>query len=809
MRRFLILAFVLGTCVAGGPARARSLSVVDLLDAYLAGRFDEVVRTLDGDVDFGEILKQLRKDGPGWITAASPDTRARRELTAATFALEAARAGQWHEWKWTIRQPLMCAGAECYEPLNVVSWKAPPLLIEWACARFRQDATPRPIERWWQLAALAVAQRSEDTQFMVGDPRIGLGAPAGEIGNLQDEIKHLDHIVPRFPAEMRFLLAQGIARDREWTDDALSVYGALRNDPDVGGEAMMRLGAMQLRQRRPAEALKQFELALKLTRDPYVVFLARVLHGEGTRIRAAERSRSRIPRRRGSRAARAVGDGGARRSARTRRPPRRGPAARRRHARGQPAAARSLAWLRARRRSVLAATDRAPARGDRPVTALTRGVVAVLAAGAALLQAQTQPPAAPVQTFRTGTDVVMVDVTVRDGGRMVTGLRAEDFVVTDNGVRQRIDSVESAAVPIDLTLVVDLSGNPQGPWERRVAASSVTRQLESEVNDVARILRPEDRVRLMAIDTQIHQVFPMRSPAPPLRIDGSPAGGMSALFDGLAAALLQPVEPSRRHVVIARTKGLDTISSIDAQALRAVAERSDALFHLVLMETALDNDAAMRLFQCKLMGLCWPTRRWWVPFTRRLVFADPEHNGPRGLLADGETVAAGAEATGGGLHKASTFAEPTLRGTFRKTFEDFRRSYVLRYTPSAPQAGWHTIDVSVPASKCVLGARTPGISRRRKCGTHDGTGARPPSWNGSRISRPLTNAAHTDRSSKDCAGSRTRCRCCVTSRSPGIHGRPIPGGKQPSPWNWRSLRCTRRTPVRARPESRCSHGSAA
>ena len=113
------------------------------------------------------------------------------------------------------------------------------------------------------------------------------------------------------------------------------------------------------------------------------------------------------------------------------------------------------------------------------MTAVTRGVIAALAAGAALLQAQTQPPAAPVQTFRTGTDVVMVDVTVRDGGRMVTGLRAEDFVVTDNGVRQRIDSVESTAVPIDLTLVVDLSGNPQGPWERRVAASSITRQLES------------------------------------------------------------------------------------------------------------------------------------------------------------------------------------------------------------------------------------------------------------------------------------------------------------------------------------------
>ena len=274
MRKVLILLCVLGVGVVSGPARARTLSVADLLDAYLAGRFDEVVRTLEGDVDFNEILKQLRKDGPGWIGAGSPETRAQRELAAATFALEAARAGEWHEWKWTIKQPPMCAGEFCYEPLNVLSWKAPPLLIEWACERFRQDATPRPVERWWQLAALAVAQRSEDAQFMVGDTRIGRGAAAGEIGNVQDEVKHLDHVVPRFPDEMRFLLAEGIARDRDWIEDALSVYGALENDPDVGGEAMMRLGAMQLRQRRPADALKSFERALTLTRDPYVVFLA-------------------------------------------------------------------------------------------------------------------------------------------------------------------------------------------------------------------------------------------------------------------------------------------------------------------------------------------------------------------------------------------------------------------------------------------------------------------------------------------------------------------------------------------------------
>jgi tetratricopeptide (TPR) repeat protein len=172
------------------------------------------------------------------------------------------------------------SNGEAYEPLNVLVWRAPPLLIEWGCELFRRDSTPRPIERWWQLAALSVAQRSEDPQFLVGDVQIGRGRMAGEIGNIQDEIKHLDHVGKRFAAEVRFTLAQGIARDRHWPEDAVKVYRALERDPDAGGEAAMRLGAMQMRQRRLPDAIKTFEKADTLTRDPYVVYLARFFRGQ-------------------------------------------------------------------------------------------------------------------------------------------------------------------------------------------------------------------------------------------------------------------------------------------------------------------------------------------------------------------------------------------------------------------------------------------------------------------------------------------------------------------------------------------------
>ncbi|HVL67463.1 MAG TPA: VWA domain-containing protein [Vicinamibacterales bacterium] len=74
--------------------------------------------------------------------------------------------------------------------------------------------------------------------------------------------------------------------------------------------------------------------------------------------------------------------------------------------------------------------------------------IGLLAAPAAQ---QTQPPAQP--TFRTGAELVRVDVTVLDRrGHAVTSLTADDFVVFEDGVRQTIQSfrfVDVAAGPVE------------------------------------------------------------------------------------------------------------------------------------------------------------------------------------------------------------------------------------------------------------------------------------------------------------------------------------------------------------------------
>lgn len=325
LRPLLALTAVATLGVLGHTSGTRTPSVGELLDRYASGEFEAVVTALEDLETYEPVLLHLREHGRTWIQQKGQDAVARRELAAATFALEAARAGQWHEWKIIRKQPLMCAApappvpdeepAEdqqdggqqqqrqpdrvpadmpCYTPPDVLRWQSPPLLLEWGCQLLRAHATPVPVERWWQLAALAVAQRSEDPQFLIGDINIGRGPEFGEIGNTQDEIKHLDHIVERFSTESRFQLAQGIARDRDLPQDAMMAYRALERDPDVGGEAMMRLGAMHVRRRsnvaqlippqtssaNAAAALNALEKAESLTRDPYVIYLARYFAGQ-------------------------------------------------------------------------------------------------------------------------------------------------------------------------------------------------------------------------------------------------------------------------------------------------------------------------------------------------------------------------------------------------------------------------------------------------------------------------------------------------------------------------------------------------
>jgi hypothetical protein len=64
------------------------------------------------------------------------------------------------------------------------------------------------------------------------------------------------------------------------------------------------------------------------------------------------------------------------------------------------------------------------------------------------------------QILRSETEGVIVDVSVTRGGRVVSGLTAVDFELTDSGVRQTILAVTHGTLPLDVTIVA--SGVRQG-----------------------------------------------------------------------------------------------------------------------------------------------------------------------------------------------------------------------------------------------------------------------------------------------------------------------------------------------------------
>ena len=85
---------------------------------------------------------------------------------------------------------------------------------------------------------------------------------------------------------------------------------------------------------------------------------------------------------------------------------------------------------------------------SKPLVALLVGLVA---AGARAQDAG--PPAAPAPTFRSDVEMVVVDVVVagKDGGPL-SGLRGEDFTVTEDGVPQPVvtfEAVDVASTPAE------------------------------------------------------------------------------------------------------------------------------------------------------------------------------------------------------------------------------------------------------------------------------------------------------------------------------------------------------------------------
>lgn len=296
---------------------------------------------------------------------------------------------------------------------------------------------------------------------------------------------------------------------------------------------------------------------------------------------------------------------------------------------------------------------------------ITLGAVAVPVA---------QPPTAQLAG---GTDVVLVDVSVRRTGVAVEGLTAADFIVKDSGVAQTARIVSNESFPVSLLLAFDASASVRGePLEHLKAAAKAA----------VAALRPADEAALMTFSHNVvlRSNWTTSRDALTKAIDGVTGGGLTSLNDAAFAALAMPGKKGSRRLILFFTDGDDTSSWMPASALLQAARRSEAVMYSVTVEGARNTGAAItRVLDASAAKPGDTTRanlEQWMTTEPGLY---------RGAAMSLVTLETGGESV-----RAADTAK--LVATFADIVSRFSRRYLLAYTPTGvPDKGWHPIEVEV------------------------------------------------------------------------------------------------------------------
>lgn len=275
----------------------------------------------------------------------------------------------------------------------------------------------------------------------------------------------------------------------------------------------------------------------------------------------------------------------------------------------------------------------------------------------------------PKPTFRTSADVITVEASVRRDKRPVTGLKTSDFELLDNGVPQQISDLSYERLPIDVTVVLDVSASVTGP---------VLDQLRQSVRQLRTDLSPRDRLKLVAFNMQVRRLADFETPAAATDAAFTSLSGIgsSAIFDAVAVQLALPASQDRRQLIVLFTDGKDSSSISDPDTLFDVARRTTGTVDIVLASTASERSNA-------------------TPYARAPG---------RPPITVGSMYDQLARETGGLVVPLAPGESLTSR--FRQALADFRASYVLYFTPQGvPLTGSHTIDVRVKQDGTDVRAR--------------------------------------------------------------------------------------------------------
>lgn len=194
----------------------------------------------------------------------------------------------------------------------------------------------------------------------------------------------------------------------------------------------------------------------------------------------------------------------------------------------------------------------------------------------------------PPPRFRTGVDLVALDVCIKDRqGHFAPTLQPGDLVVLEDNVPQPISFVWAAdRVPVAVTLLLDRSSSMEGD-PIRYARDAAMRFVDG--------LGPDDQLSIIAFGKRAQRLATFgddRTVASNALLTAE-ASGTTAMYDAMMVALDDIAKARRvraremRDVLLVLTDGDDTASVNAFEEVRAAARRSDVMVYAVAIRSGV------------------------------------------------------------------------------------------------------------------------------------------------------------------------------------------------------------------------------
>jgi len=190
-------------------------------------------------------------------------------------------------------------------------------------------------------------------------------------------------------------------------------------------------------------------------------------------------------------------------------------------------------------------------------------------------------------TIRVDTDLVSVEAAVTDKhGANARALDADDFVIYEDGVAQRISNFATTDIPFNVVIVIDTSGSTRDDVQLMKKAA---RRFLNE-------LRPGDRVAVVAFNESVQLLTHLTSDRN--RVERAlgllEPGSGTAFYDALhitVDAVLGKV-PGRKAIVVL-TDGVDSFGSYTFERLRPELEKANTAAYFLELNTENFTEAGL------------------------------------------------------------------------------------------------------------------------------------------------------------------------------------------------------------------------